>query len=43
MLAVAHHQFRDMAPAAIHAWGRKEHVLYDIKSLLPADQVDARL
>lgn len=43
VLAVAHHQFRDMAPAAIHAWGRKEHVLYDIKSLLPADQVDARL
>lgn len=43
VLAVAHHQFRDMSPAAIHAWGRKDHVLYDIKSLLPADQVDARL
>jgi UDP-N-acetyl-D-galactosamine dehydrogenase len=43
VMAVAHHQFRDMAPEAIHAWGRKDHVLYDIKSLLPADQVDARL
>jgi len=43
VMAVAHQQFRDMAPQAIHAWGRKDHVLYDIKSLLPANQVDARL
>ncbi len=43
VVAVAHNQFRDMPPEAIHAWGRQDHVLYDIKSLLPADQVDARL
>jgi len=43
VVAVAHDQFRDMSPAAIHAWGRAGHVLYDIKSLLPVDQVDARL
>ena len=43
VVAVAHDQFREMAPADIHAWGRAGHVLYDIKSLLPADQVDARL
>jgi UDP-N-acetyl-D-galactosamine dehydrogenase len=43
VVAVAHDQFRDMSPADIHAWGRPGHVLYDIKSLLPADQVDARL
>ena len=43
VLVVAHNQFRDMPPEAIHAWGRQDHVLYDIKSLLPADQVDARL
>jgi UDP-N-acetyl-D-galactosamine dehydrogenase len=43
VVAVAHEQFRAMAPADIHAWGRTGHVLYDIKSLLPADQVDARL
>jgi UDP-N-acetyl-D-galactosamine dehydrogenase len=43
VLAVAHNQFRDMPPDAIHAWGRQDHVLYDIKSLLPADRVDARL
>ncbi|MEZ5561381.1 MAG: Vi polysaccharide biosynthesis UDP-N-acetylglucosamine C-6 dehydrogenase TviB [Gammaproteobacteria bacterium] len=43
VVAVAHDQFREMAPADIHAWGRAGHVLYDIKSLLPPDQVDARL
>ncbi len=43
VLAVAHRQFREMGPAAIHAFGRPEHVLYDIKSMLPVDQVDARL
>lgn len=43
VLAVAHHQFSALPPSAIHAWGCKEHVLYDIKSLLPVDQVDARL
>ena len=43
VLAVGHDQFRDMPPESIHAWGRAGHVLYDIKSLLPASQVDARL
>jgi UDP-N-acetyl-D-galactosamine dehydrogenase len=43
VLAVAHRQFQDMSPADIHGFGKPEHVLYDIKSLLPADQVDGRL
>lgn len=43
VLAVAHHQFMEMTPAAIHALGKQEHVVYDIKSVLPIDQVDARL
>ncbi len=43
VLAVAHNEFRDMPPESIHAWSRAEHVLYDIKSLLPRGQVDARL
>jgi UDP-N-acetyl-D-galactosamine dehydrogenase len=43
VLAVAHQQFVEMAPAAIHALGKAEHIVYDIKSVLPADQVDARL
>ena len=28
---------------AIRALGKEQHVLYDIKYLLPADQVDGRL
>ena len=43
VLAVAHRQFRDMGSKAIRDLGKKDHVLYDIKSLMPADQVDARL
>jgi UDP-N-acetyl-D-galactosamine dehydrogenase len=43
VLAVAHRQFLEMTPAAIHALGKPEHIVYDIKSVLPIDQVDARL
>jgi UDP-N-acetyl-D-galactosamine dehydrogenase len=43
VLAVAHRQFMEMAPEAIRAFGKAGHVLYDIKSVLPADMVDARL
>jgi UDP-N-acetyl-D-galactosamine dehydrogenase len=43
VLAVAHQQFRDMGPEAIHALGRDPHVLYDVKQMLPATAVDGRL
>jgi UDP-N-acetyl-D-galactosamine dehydrogenase len=43
VLAVAHRQFRELGAPAIRQFGRKDAVLYDIKSMLPADQVDARL
>ncbi|MCC7330315.1 MAG: Vi polysaccharide biosynthesis UDP-N-acetylglucosamine C-6 dehydrogenase TviB [Gammaproteobacteria bacterium] len=43
VLAVAHRQFREMGVAAIRAFGTDDAVLYDIKSMLPAGQVDARL
>jgi len=43
VLAVAHRQFREMPMESIHALGTPGHVLYDIKSVLPADQVDSRL
>lgn len=43
VLAVSHQQFQDMGAAAIRAFGREDAVVYDIKSMLPADQVDARL
>ncbi len=43
VVAVAHQQFRDLSVRQIRSWGRPRHVLYDIKSLLPAAEVDARL
>jgi UDP-N-acetyl-D-galactosamine dehydrogenase len=43
VLAVAHRQFREMGAPAIRALGKTDAVLYDIKSMLPASQVDARL
>ncbi len=43
ILAVAHRQFAEMGPAAIRALGKPQHVLYDLKYILPADQSDLRL
>ena len=43
VLAVAHHQFKTMGAEAIRALGKPEHVLYDLKYLLPVDDSDLRL
>jgi UDP-N-acetyl-D-galactosamine dehydrogenase len=43
IIAVAHHQFKSMGVTAIRALGKKNHVLYDIKYILPAENVDGRL
>ena len=43
IIAVAHNQFKAMGPAAIRALGKPEHVLYDLKYLLPASDSDLRL
>jgi UDP-N-acetyl-D-galactosamine dehydrogenase len=43
VVAVAHDQFRKLSAREIRAWGRRKHVLYDIKSVLPASDVDGRL
>ncbi|WP_210546252.1 Vi polysaccharide biosynthesis UDP-N-acetylglucosamine C-6 dehydrogenase TviB [Rhodoferax sp. PAMC 29310] len=43
IIAVAHHQFKTMGAAAIRALGKPEHVLYDLKYLLPAVDSDIRL
>jgi len=43
ILAVAHDQFKDLGVEAIRKFGRRESIIYDIKSILPADQVDGRL
>ena len=43
ILAVAHSQFKEMGVDAIKALGKKTHVLYDLKCVLPKDTVDMRL
>ncbi len=43
ILAVAHTKFKEMNVEQFRQLGRKNHVLYDIKYLLPADEVDGRL
>lgn len=43
IIAVAHHKFKSMDSTAIHALGKKNHVIYDIKYILPSEKVDGRL
>lgn len=43
VLAVNHEQFQQMGAVAIHNLGKADHVLFDVKSALPADQSDGRL
>ena len=43
ILAVAHNQFKEMGPECIHDLGKKMHILYDLKYILPKEVVDLRL
>jgi UDP-N-acetyl-D-galactosamine dehydrogenase len=43
VLAVGHAQFRDMGIENVRKTCRKKHVIYDIKYVFAADQVDGRL
>ncbi|HEU0229884.1 MAG TPA: Vi polysaccharide biosynthesis UDP-N-acetylglucosamine C-6 dehydrogenase TviB [Burkholderiaceae bacterium] len=43
VVAVAHHQFAAMGAQAIHALGKPEHVLYDLKYVFDAADADLRL
>jgi len=43
ILAVAHQKFTDLGAAGVRQFGREDHVLYDLKYTLPADQSDLRL
>lgn len=43
ILAVAHQEFTKMGLTGIRKLGREDHVLYDLKYVLPADQSDLRL
>ena len=41
--AVAHREFAELGVEAVRRFGRKDHVLYDIKYVFPKGQVDGRL
>jgi UDP-N-acetyl-D-galactosamine dehydrogenase len=43
ILAVAHHQFRALGAEGIRTFGKPEHVLYDLKYVLPVNSSDLRL
>tara|TARA_B110000008_G_scaffold266106_1_gene291955 strand:- start:30661 stop:31935 length:1275 start_codon:yes stop_codon:yes gene_type:complete len=43
LIAVAHNQFKKLSFAEIRAFGAKNHVLYDLKYVLKANEVDGRL
>jgi UDP-N-acetyl-D-galactosamine dehydrogenase len=43
ILAVAHNEFKQMSADQIRSFGRANHVLYDLKYILKADEVDGRL
>ncbi|WP_250658262.1 Vi polysaccharide biosynthesis UDP-N-acetylglucosamine C-6 dehydrogenase TviB [Alkalimarinus coralli] len=43
ILAVSHDHFKNMGTSAIKALGHTNSVLYDVKSLLDKEQIDARL
>jgi len=43
IIAVGHSQFKEMGVDGIKALGKANHVLYDIKYLLPPGDVDGRL
>lgn len=43
IVAVGHNEFREMGVNAIRAFGKAEHVLYDLKYVLPRAESDIRL
>jgi UDP-N-acetyl-D-glucosamine/UDP-N-acetyl-D-galactosamine dehydrogenase len=43
ILCVGHNKFRELGVDAIRALGKPNHVLFDVKHILPKDAVDARL
>ncbi|MDC1429224.1 Vi polysaccharide biosynthesis UDP-N-acetylglucosamine C-6 dehydrogenase TviB [Emcibacteraceae bacterium] len=43
VLAVAHDEFLKLSASEIHSFGKEKHLIYDIKSVLPKEMVDARL
>jgi len=43
LVAVAHDEFKEMGVKAIRKLGRPTHILYDLKYVIPKDDVDIRL
>ncbi|MDT0202645.1 Vi polysaccharide biosynthesis UDP-N-acetylglucosamine C-6 dehydrogenase TviB [Nocardioides sp. AE5] len=43
VLAVAHNNFRELGAPGIHAYGKPDHVLFDLKSVLDKEDSDLRL
>ena len=43
IVGVAHQQFKDMGADAIRALGKPEHVVYDLKYVMPRNAADLRL
>ena len=42
-LTVAHDQFRELANPGIRRWATEQAIIYDLKHILPPEQVDGRL
>ena len=43
VIAVAHDEFKKMSVSDIKAFGKKDHILYDVKYLFNSKDVDGRL
>jgi UDP-N-acetyl-D-galactosamine dehydrogenase len=43
IVAVAHREFRELGARGVRRLCRKNHVVYDIKHVFPAAEVDGRL
>jgi UDP-N-acetyl-D-galactosamine dehydrogenase len=43
ILAVAHHQFRELGASGLRKFAKPNSVLFDVKQVLPKEAVDARL
>ena len=43
VMAVAHKEFRDMGIENVRSFAKRNHVLFDIKYVFNADEVDGRL
>ena len=43
ILAVNHDKFKNLNIEKIHALGKENHVIFDVKNIFPKTQVDGRL